>query len=97
MAGKKGMHGNKLRCIHQDEIKKKIRAALIVKRLEDHILKDSEMTTSQVSAAGKLLDKIISNAPTDLNVGGQEDNPVSIISAVPISAADWQKKHGDQD
>ena len=67
MAGKKGMHGNKLRCIHQDEIKKKIRAALIVKRLEDHILNDKEMTSSQVSAAGKLLDKIVSNAPTDIN------------------------------
>lgn len=34
--------------------------------------------------------------PTDVNLGGQEDNPVSIISATPISAEAWQKKHGDE-
>jgi len=49
----------RLRPRHQDEIREKIRAAQLVKRLEDHVLKDAEMTKTQVSAAGILLKKCI--------------------------------------
>ena len=42
-----------------EEVREKIKATLIVKKLEEHILENSEMTSSQVSAALGLLKKSI--------------------------------------
>jgi len=52
----------RLRPLHQEDVRRKIQASQIINRLENHILNDLEMTSSQVSAAKLLLDKAIANA-----------------------------------
>ena len=44
---------------HQEAIREKIRASQLVNRLENHILDDLEMTTTQVTAALGLLKKCV--------------------------------------
>lgn len=55
----------RLRKSHQEDVKAKIGVQQIVKRLEQHISGEIELSTTQISAARILLDKTISNAPTD--------------------------------
>ncbi len=49
----------RLRLKHQDEVREKIRASQLVNRLEDHVLGEVEMTSTQVSAALGLLKKCV--------------------------------------
>lgn len=51
----------RLRPRHQDEIREKIRAAQLVKALEDHVLKKRKMQPSAVTAALGLLKKCVSD------------------------------------
>lgn len=44
---------------HQEFVREKIRASQIINRLEDHILTDLELTSTQVTAALGLLKKIV--------------------------------------
>lgn len=48
--------------------KERIRTSMLLNRLNDHALGEVEMSSTQVDAAKYLLNKIISNAPTDQNV-----------------------------
>jgi len=61
-----------LRPRHSDEIRAKIQASQLVNRLTAHAFGEVEMSPSQVQAAKILLDKSVSNAPTetDLKVEG---------------------------
>lgn len=65
----------RLNKLHQQAVKDKIQGSQLVKRLQDHANGELDLTPTQIDAAKFLLNKIISNAPQDLNVGGQEDNP----------------------
>lgn len=58
----------RLRKHHQDDIRAKIKISNIIDRLEKHVAGEIEMTSSQVTSAKILLDKTMSNAPTDTNV-----------------------------
>jgi len=55
---------------HQDFVRNKIQGSQLVNRLQDHVLKEVEMSKTQVMAAKILLDKLISNAPTENIVTG---------------------------
>lgn len=59
MAGKVGMHRKLMHPARAEEVRAKIRAALIVKALEDHVIAGKDMTATQVSAALGLLRKSI--------------------------------------
>ncbi len=59
MAGKPGMHKRALNPARAEEIREKIRATLIVKALEEHVLNGKEMSSSQVSAGLGLLKKAV--------------------------------------
>lgn len=57
MAAKK--NGRRLNPRHQDMVRDKIRASQLINRLENHVLKGTKLTNSQVRAALGLLGKVI--------------------------------------
>jgi hypothetical protein len=57
-------------------VRQKIQASMLVLRLQAHASGEVEMTPSQIQAAKILLDKSISNAPTELS--GPDGGPVSV-------------------
>lgn len=69
----------RLRKTHQDDVRKKIQASQIINRLQNHIYGKVELTASQVAAARILLDKSVSNAPTDLNANVDGKLTVEIV------------------
>jgi hypothetical protein len=52
---------------HSDDVRAKIKVGNIIARLQKHVDGEIEMTPSQVTSAKILLDKTISNAPTEVN------------------------------
>lgn len=66
----------RLRASHQEDIKKKIQGVHLVKLLQDHALDGKELNATRLDAAKFLLNKIISNAPTE--VSGPDGGPVEI-------------------
>ena len=54
-----------------------IKGTLLIKSLQKHAFGEIDMSTTQVQAAKILLDKLISNAPTDINAN--VDNNLTIV------------------
>jgi hypothetical protein len=69
------MAARKLRITHQEDVRRKIQVSHIINRLHRHIEGELELTPTQISAAKLLLDKAISNAPTE--VSGPDGGPLS--------------------
>jgi hypothetical protein len=69
----------RLRKRHQDDIRTKIKVSNIIDRLEKHVNGEIEMTPAQVTSARILLDKTISNAPTDINANVDASVTVEIV------------------
>ena len=63
---------------HQAIVREKIRASLLINRLQDHAMGKIELSVSQVQSIKILLDKVLSNAPTDVNFEGHSDIDVSV-------------------
>jgi hypothetical protein len=61
-----------MRLRHQDDVRKKIQASRLIGFLAEHAEGKREMTPTQVQSAKILLDKSVSNAPTE--VKGPGDN-----------------------
>jgi hypothetical protein len=62
-----------------ERVRLKIKATLIAKRLQDHVLKGTEMTKSQVTAAGILLKKTIPDLQSvDTTLHGDPTAPLII-------------------
>ena len=57
----------RIRKHHQEEVKAKIQASQLVNRLQNHALGEIDMTSTQVESAKFLLNKLISNAPTEVD------------------------------
>lgn len=68
---------SRIRLNHQDDVRKKIQASQLVNRLQKHADGEIEMTATQVQAAKILLDKSISNAPTEIS--GADGDPLTIV------------------
>lgn len=62
----------RLRKTHQEDVKAKIQASQLINLLQDHALtgeyQNKEVTPTRIDAAKFLLNKIISNPPTDTTV-----------------------------
>ena len=54
----------RIRKHHQEDVRKKIQATQIIKRLQSHFDGEIELSSTQIQTAKILLDKSISNAPT---------------------------------
>jgi hypothetical protein len=74
------MAARTLRIRHQEEVIQKIQASQLINRLQNHAFGEVEMTSTQVDSAKFLLNKLISNAPTQTEIGGIDgsDVPLSI-------------------
>jgi len=60
----------RLNKLHQQSVREKIRASQLVNRLENHVLDDLELTSSQVTAALGLLRKCVPDLQsTELDTG----------------------------
>lgn len=57
----------RLRLQHQDDIRKKIQASQLVNLLQNHALKNKKATPTQIDSAKFLLNKLVSNAPTEIS------------------------------
>ena len=66
----------RIRSHHQDDVRKKIQASQIINRLQDYFNGKIELTQGQIQSAKILLDKSVSNAPTELT--GKDGGPVEI-------------------
>jgi hypothetical protein len=68
----------RLRPHHQDDVKKKIQAAHLVKLLQDDALGklNPELTPGRRDSAKFLLNKTISNAPTEIT--GENGGPLQV-------------------
>lgn len=69
---------------HQELVREKIQSALIVNRLEDHILNGLEMSKSQVSAALGLLKKCVPDL-TSMTIAGDDENPLTMVHKIERS------------
>lgn len=81
---------------NQESVKQRIQATQLVKRLQDHAFGEIEMTPTQIDSAKFLLNKRLSNAPNDVNIGGQPDNPINhAVSVAPIITPEqWMATFG---
>lgn len=69
---------------HSDEVRAKIQTSQLINRLTDHVLNDTEMSKSQVSAALGLLKKTLPDLQS-VEHSGDAENPVRVIMD-PIEA-----------
>jgi hypothetical protein len=83
MAGKPGMHKKLLNPARAEEIRQKIKATLIINKLENHALGQEEMSATQITAALGLLKKCVPDLAA-IELSGNEDKPVRLL-------AEWMK------
>lgn len=69
----------RMRKRHQDDVRKKIQASKLIGLLQEHVSGKREMTPTQVQSAKILLDKSVSNAPTELTGAGGGPITVEIV------------------
>lgn len=85
---------------HQDMVKDKIRASQLITRLTNHALGKLKkpMDQSQVTAACRLLDKVLGNAPAQVELSGPNGGPITHEDASParprVSPQEWLLAHG---
>ena len=63
----------RLRQTHQEEVKEKIQTSQLINRLNNHIDGTIELSNSQIDAIKFLINKRLSNAPTEIdqNITGE--------------------------
>lgn len=62
---------------HQDSVRAKIQAAKLINLLTEHAHGKRELSATQVQSAKILLDKSVSNAPTEL--AGEGGGPLQMV------------------
>jgi hypothetical protein len=67
---------------HQQFVRDKIQADKIIIALQRHVDGEYEMTPTQIQAAKILLDKSVSNAPTDINATLQGGVTIQVVTGV---------------
>lgn len=68
----------RLRAHHQEDVRQKIQASQIINRLQDYFNGNVELSQGQIQSAKILLDKSVSNAPTEVAASGE----IKIVHAV---------------
>jgi hypothetical protein len=58
--------------------KERIRVSMLLNRVNNHALGEEEMTSTQLDAAKFLLNKIISNAPTQSELSGPNGGEIPL-------------------
>lgn len=68
---------------HSDEVRARIQASALVKRLHDCAMGDIELTNVQVNAINSLLDRSVAKLSQIQHVG-DPDNPVQTVSRIEL-------------
>ena len=69
------------------EMRRRIQATLLLKRLEDHALGEVEMTATQIRAAEAVLRKAMPDLSSMVLQGDDEGGPVQVSMAVRLIEA----------
>ena len=77
----------RLRKMHQDDVRAKIQTSQLLNRLADHALGAVELTTTQVRAIEVLLKKVLPDLQS-VELSGDEDNPVEVITRIELVDGD---------
>jgi hypothetical protein len=72
---------------HQQMVKDKIQASQLINRLQNHANGEIEMSSTQVDAAKFLLNKVISNAPVEIDANIDGELAITTINRVIIDPA----------
>ena len=71
--------------LHQDDIRRKIQASQLINVLQDHALTgEGELSPTRMKAIEILLRKSIPDL-SSVEVSGDSDNPVNLVSAITIN------------
>lgn len=87
MAGKAASRVRTLHPARAEEIREKIKSTLIINKLENHILNNSEMSSSQVSAALGLLRKSVPDL-TAVEHKGEIDHNLKVTEIALVAMND---------
>jgi hypothetical protein len=69
----------RLRKTHQEDVKLKIQASQLINVLQNHALNgDEEISATRIDAAKFLLNKLISNAPTQTELSGPNGGEIPV-------------------
>ena len=85
----------RLNRLHQETVKAKIKGSQLVNVLQNHAFGETEMSPTQVQAAKILLDKIISNAPVEQILSGDQENPIAFSGKIEIIGIDSDDANQD--
>ena len=84
----------RLRKRHQDDIRQKIKVGVIIDRLEKHITGEIELSSTQVGSAKILLDKTMSNAPTEIEQKTELTGAIDVSIRPKLTKDEWLEAHG---
>ncbi len=68
-----------------DEMRRRIRTTLLLKKLEDHALGESEMSATQIRAAEAVLRKAMPDLST-VALTGEDGGPVQSVQRIELTA-----------
>ena len=68
-----------------DEMRRRIRVTLLLKKLEDHALGESEMSATQIRAAETVLRKAMPDLST-VALTGEDGGPVQSVQRIELTA-----------
>ena len=87
----------RLRPKHQDEIKAKIQGTQLKKLLEDYALtgiyNGVEINSNRIDAAKFLLNKLISNAPTEIEQKTEFSGNLNVSTVPDLTKEEWLAAH----
>jgi hypothetical protein len=79
----------RLRKFHQDEVRTKIQTSQLINRLTDHALNGPCLDASQVRAIEILMKKTLPDLSA-VQVSGDEDNPLEVITRIELVDGDGE-------
>lgn len=72
---------------HAAKTREKIQTSMLINRLEDHIVGKLELTATQLRAIEILLKKSLPDL-SNVQLSGDEDNPIKSVSEIVLKAMD---------
>lgn len=66
---------------------------MLIKSLENHVLKGTEMKSTQITAAQILLKKVLPDLSA-VEVGNSENESLPWIGPTPLTPEEWEDKYG---
>jgi len=78
---------------HDENTRAKIQAAHIIRRFQQHVMGDIELSSTQISAGKVLLDKVLPNLTSVEATSEVTHNYVARMPEMSDTAETWQSQH----